>query len=381
MTWHPDMPEEYRNQIVTGDARELAKRIPDESVDLIFTDPVYSEHDLYDLLAEIAARVLRPGGALLVWSNGRWHRENTNWLEAAGLTYRWDFGCVSETGPAPMNGKIIAKTNRLIWMESHQSQMRGYLADGYLSRQWSAGGEWEWTKNPRFVAQAIEAFTATEAIVLDPFTGGGTVPAVCKMLGRNYVAFEIDPTTAERARERVAITQVPWTVALPEQMTLDAALLTTTKAGTTHGRRGTGSTHTTHQATRIGRSGIRRQAQLGADVRRDGWHERDAAAGVDRRRRRAGQGREGEEVSIVTRESLERVAADVIELVLRKNADYGDAFKRHGVVGCLVRMSDKALRLEHLSDGREALVVDEQWCDTLRDIAGYALLGLLLEGK
>lgn len=42
-----DIPPEYLNQIVTGDARELAKRIPDESVDLIFTDPIYDCIDDY----------------------------------------------------------------------------------------------------------------------------------------------------------------------------------------------------------------------------------------------------------------------------------------------------------------------------------------------
>ena len=46
MTWHPDIPLEYRNQIVTGDARELAKRIPDESIDLIFTSPPFKDEDV-----------------------------------------------------------------------------------------------------------------------------------------------------------------------------------------------------------------------------------------------------------------------------------------------------------------------------------------------
>ena len=65
MTWHPDIPEEYRNKIVTGDARVLAERIPDESIDLIFTDPVYDRIDDYRWLAETAARVLRNNGSLL----------------------------------------------------------------------------------------------------------------------------------------------------------------------------------------------------------------------------------------------------------------------------------------------------------------------------
>ena len=72
------------------------------------------------------------------------------------------------------------------------------------------------------------------------------------------------------------------------------------------------------------------------------------------------------------------IAQDVAMLVLEKNADYGDAWQKHGLAGVLVRISDKALRLQNL-EGKEALVVDENVDDTLMDIAGYALLGLLKE--
>ena len=54
----------------------------------------------------------------------------------------------------------------------------------------------------------------------DFFTGGGTVPAVCKMLGRNYIAFEIDADTAALARERVANTQLPLFIPEPQQLEL-----------------------------------------------------------------------------------------------------------------------------------------------------------------
>lgn len=203
-----DTPE---NGIYTGDATLLAETIPDNSIDLIFTDPVYQRIADYHWLAKIAARILKPDAVCLVWSNGKWHRTNTNWLEKAGLIYRWDFGCVIATGPAPMNGKIIAKTNRLIWLDiTGNSRMLDYLADGY----WSGSlpqlyREWHWTKNPKFIGQAIKAFTPHESIVFDPFTGGGTVPTVCKILGYQYLAFEIEPGIAQLARERVRQTQPP----------------------------------------------------------------------------------------------------------------------------------------------------------------------------
>ncbi len=81
----------------------------------------------------------------------------------------------------------------------------------------------------------------------------------------------------------------------------------------------------------------------------------------------------------VTRGALNEVAQEIIELLLQKNLDYGDAWQKQGMAGILIRLSDKSVRLERLSGKRIAFVVDESWRDTLRDIAGYALLGLLLD--
>ena len=79
----------------------------------------------------------------------------------------------------------------------------------------------------------------------------------------------------------------------------------------------------------------------------------------------------------VTADKLIRVASDVVETVLEKNHDYGDAWQKHGLAGVAVRLSDKLCRIVTLSDGREALVVDEDITKTLTDIVGYAMLGLL----
>jgi hypothetical protein len=82
-----------------------------------------------------------------------------------------------------------------------------------------------WAKNVTPIIHWLSRFSEGGYSVFDPFTGGGTVPAVCKMLGRNWIAFEIDPATAEKARERVALTQVPLWVPEPVQdaLPLEAA--------------------------------------------------------------------------------------------------------------------------------------------------------------
>jgi DNA modification methylase len=50
----------------------------------------------------------------------------------------------------------------------------------------------------------MSRFTKPGAIILDPFCGSGTCPAVCIEFGCHYLAFELDPQTAETARERLA---------------------------------------------------------------------------------------------------------------------------------------------------------------------------------
>lgn len=217
MMWDERMPLEYRNAIVTGDARVLAERIPDESVDLIFTDPIYSERPLYDWLAQVARRILRPGGAVLCWSNGKWHRTNANWLEAGGLVYRYDFGNVMVGGPQPMNGRIISKTNRIIWLDiSGKSKMLDYLADGLITAT-EANTGWRWGKSPRATKDAMLAFARASAVVFDPFCGEGATPALAKMLDRNFIAFESDLVRADRARARVEATQAMHPVLLGVQ--------------------------------------------------------------------------------------------------------------------------------------------------------------------
>ena len=65
------------NYILTGDARDLCKDIPDASIDLIFTDPPYiKEHmHLYQWLSGEASRVLKPDGFLMTYVGTYWKFE------------------------------------------------------------------------------------------------------------------------------------------------------------------------------------------------------------------------------------------------------------------------------------------------------------------
>lgn len=79
----------------------------------------------------------------------------------------------------------------------------------------------------------------------------------------------------------------------------------------------------------------------------------------------------------VTRLDLSLVASDIIDDILKKNADYGDAWQALGEAGAAARFVDKFFRIEKLANGHEALVIDEKISDTIGDLIGYGLLILL----
>lgn len=201
--------------VYTGDARELAKAIPDESVDLIFTDPVYQNINDYCWLAKTAIRVLRPDSVVLVFCGIEWLGETISALQQGGLFYRWQLILAM---PYRNGGHIPGGFSQYIsclWLEKGIGRPSRQIPDMRLWRP--AKGPFRWAKNPDFIAYYISAFSASGATILDPFTGSGTIPAVCKMLGRRWLAFEIDPSTAKDARRRVRQTQPPLFVLPPVQ--------------------------------------------------------------------------------------------------------------------------------------------------------------------
>jgi len=80
--------------------------------------------------------------------------------------------------------------------------------------------------------------------------------------------------------------------------------------------------------------------------------------------------------------------AEGLTLLQKKGNDYAGAedclanLRRFGLLGIIVRLSDKISRLENLAKGGELQVKDESIADTLTDIANYCYLGrIFAEGK
>ena len=75
---------------------------------------------------------------------------------------------------------------------------------------------------------------------------------------------------------------------------------------------------------------------------------------------------------------LSEIQSQALELFARKNADYGDAFARYGLMGILMRIEDKIHRCLSITKNGINLVSDEGLRDTLLDLHNYAAMGLML---
>lgn len=217
-------PTNYLNQIVTGDARLLAEQIPDESVDMIFTDPVYERIENYAWLAETAARVLKPSRSLLAFYGGPKPGAVMSALDLH-MRYRWTLSYYVAGKASKLRGyNMFVHTTPVYWYVKGNGKPHRCIIDTmrcvphYDALDNSLN--FEWNKHPSYIAYYLQAFTQIGDVVYDPFMGGGTTAVVCRTFGRSFIGSERDPERAEKARQRLANTQAIHPVFLENQTAL-----------------------------------------------------------------------------------------------------------------------------------------------------------------
>lgn len=76
------------------------------------------------------------------------------------------------------------------------------------------------------------------------------------------------------------------------------------------------------------------------------------------------------------KESIKKITDDVTAILLKKNADYGGASFDLGLNGNMVHLWDKVKRYKSLIGCDKKEPNFENLEDTLKDIIGYAIIGI-----
>ena len=211
------------NRVIQGDCLEVMKSIPDNSIDLVLTDPPYSASDNsftirnvgggdYKTLEEDWDKLFNPikyfwemfrvSKQLIIFSS---HHQLEIWLSLAK-----ESGCFRQilhyikTNPMPSARKFYKfSVQYIIWVgKSSYTFSRGDNDIFY----YSAGH----TRIPHptvkcidVISKLINNHTHENDLVLDPFMGSGTVAVACKRLNRRFIGFEMEKKYVDLVNKRL----------------------------------------------------------------------------------------------------------------------------------------------------------------------------------
>lgn len=247
--------EEYLNKILQGNCIEELKKIPDNSVDLIFADPPYN--------LQLNGDLYRPNQTKVSAVNDDWDKFSSfeeydkfcfAWLKECRRVLNknatiWVIGTyhnifrtgkiMQDLGFWILNDVIWVKTNpmpnfkgtrfnnaheTLIWASKDRKSnytfnyksMKVFNDDKQMRSDWYIpicngreriyvnGKKAHSTQKPAMLLyRVILASSKVGDIVLDPFMGSGTTGAVAKRLGRNFIAIEKEEKYIKIANERI----------------------------------------------------------------------------------------------------------------------------------------------------------------------------------
>lgn len=239
-----DWPYDFINNVICGDCLEVMKHIPDNSVDLVVTDPPYGisqagvihkrsvgmgsrRYDFFDgdslpmqmlnntVLPSLRMMIkkLKDNGSIYVWLSHRQIGDIVTLLEANGFRTRPMAWVKTAPPPAPPNTGwasgfeicIYGTLPKRTWNQDRVIMSNVFVADSYRHGNPQKTGHP--TQKPiSVIGSQIKASSDKGDIILDPFLGSGTTPVAAKQLGRKYIGIEIIPDYCKIAEQRLAQT-------------------------------------------------------------------------------------------------------------------------------------------------------------------------------
>ncbi len=195
-----------RFQLIEGDFAIEYKRLQSESIDVVITDPPYSEKylALYSTLAEASKVLLKPGGSLLVVTGQSYLPDVLNRL-TPHLTYHWLVAYLTPGGQAP---QIWQRKVNTLWKPMPWFIKGAYAGDWVGDVVKSAVNDndktyHQWGQSESGFSDLLKRFTKEGDVVLGPLMGAGTTGVVAVRMGRRFIGIDISADQVAIAQGRI----------------------------------------------------------------------------------------------------------------------------------------------------------------------------------
>lgn len=227
--------EEHLNDVVLGNAYELIKKIPDKSIDLIYTDPPYEfngggqgfkkngKENIREMFRQLEEegilkgidmnilkeflRVLKKPN-IFIWCNKKQLYDYIKFFEP--YQYPTDILIWHKTNVPPLYNTgfindieycIYVRKNIDFTTEEYDDAKKVFTSPMNTYDKEKFGHP---TIKPlKMVKRHIKHTTHKGEIVLDPFCGSGTTCVACKELGLNYIGFELNEKYVKVSKNRL----------------------------------------------------------------------------------------------------------------------------------------------------------------------------------
>lgn len=217
-----------------GDCLEIMKDIPDNSIDLIVTDPPYlikyktnrrknKSHDFcseilnddnYELIENFfkeSFRVLKKNSAMYCFCSSKTIDYFMKQVFSNGFTIKNQIIWVKNNWSAgDLKAQFGQQYEIILLLNKGRKEFNGKrLSDIWEFPRVSGGNQFHQNQKPlELIEQCIEKHSKINDLVLDPFMGSGTTGVACKELHRNFIGIELEEKYFEIAKKRIEETNI-----------------------------------------------------------------------------------------------------------------------------------------------------------------------------
>jgi hypothetical protein len=201
--------EKGKNIIVTvdfrlGDFMKVLDNIPNNSVDVIITDPPYPLEyiECWSQLSLFAHQKLKWGGFCIAYS-GQYNLPEVITRMNENLRYYWTFAMYHEGSTQIVNGvNLMCRWKPVLIYQKGTAKLKNTFQDYFISESREKDGH-DWQQSKSGVSYLIEMFTKVGDLIVEPFAGVGTTIIAAKEMKRNIIAAEIDENTYNIAKLKI----------------------------------------------------------------------------------------------------------------------------------------------------------------------------------